>query len=284
MQEVNLIGKLSTGGSYVPVIEPKTITENGTYSAPEGVDGYNPINVRVSDGGAVIESKTITENGTYTAPEGVDGYSPIDVLVAPLLEDRYINANGQYGPTEGYDGIRRLTVEVPVPSITPITLTENGTYTDSSGNGHNPITVAVPTVQKLTNNFNQSVGGSMLLTYKLSGIDIAWNGGDNIPCTLSSIQSIKPASKLDIILTTGTSYYNTHGAHPVRELYVGLTNTYVTPGTAPTAVTWLDYHQVHDDNTTYTFSFDLTEITAQDIFIFISANGWNINDMQLSLS
>ncbi|WP_288887787.1 Ig-like domain-containing protein [uncultured Eubacterium sp.] len=92
----------------------------------------------------VIEPKTITENGTYTAPEGVDGYNPIDVLVSPLLEDRYINANGQYGPTEGYDGIRRLTVEVPVPSISPVTITENGTYTNPSGNGYNPITVNVP--------------------------------------------------------------------------------------------------------------------------------------------
>lgn len=232
----------------------------------------------------VIQSKNITENGTYTAPEGVDGYSPVTVQVSPLLEDRYINANGQYAPTEGYDGIRRLTVEVPVPTITPITLTENGTYTDPAGNGCNPITVAVPTVQKMINCFNQSVGGSMTINYKLSGIDTTWNGGDSIPCTLSSIQNIKSASKLDVILTTGTSYYNTYGAHPVRELYIGLTNTYIAPGTSPTTITWLELHQVHDDNTTYTFSFDLTEIDAQTIYIFISANGWNINDMQLSLS
>ncbi len=146
MQEVNLIGKLSTGGSYVPVIESKTITENGTYSAPEGVDGYNPINVRVSGGGAVIEPKTITENGTYTASEGVDGYSPIDVLVTPLLEDKYINENGLYGPSEGYDGIRSVNVDVPIPSIVPLSITENGTYESSGGSGFNPITVNVPSI------------------------------------------------------------------------------------------------------------------------------------------
>lgn len=146
MQEVNLIGRLSTGGSYVPVIEPKAITENGTYSAPEGVDGFNPVTVHVSGGGALIEPKTILENGTYSAPEGVDGFNPVTVQVAPLLEDRYFNANGQYGPTEGYDGIRFLTVEVPVPTIVPITLTENGTYTDPHGNGCNPITVNVPSI------------------------------------------------------------------------------------------------------------------------------------------
>lgn len=146
MQEVNLIGKLSTGGSYVPVIEPKTITENGTYSAPEGVDGYNPINVRVSGGEAVIEPKTITENGTYSAPEGVDGYSPVTVQVAPLLEDKYINENGLYGPSEGYDGIRSVNVDVPIPSIVPLTITENGTYESSGGSGFNPITVNVPSI------------------------------------------------------------------------------------------------------------------------------------------
>ena len=145
---------LLTGGGSA-VIESKSIFANGVYNAPSGVDGYNPVIVdvpakiektlSVTENGTytpeegqvyngvivnvqqshpVIQAKTITENGTYTAPSGVDGYSPITVQVAPLLEDRYINANGQYGPSEGYDGIRFLTVEVPVPTITPVTLTE----------------------------------------------------------------------------------------------------------------------------------------------------------------
>ena len=37
----------------------------------------------------VIESKSITANGTYTAPEGVDGYSPITVNV-PLPQNAYL--------------------------------------------------------------------------------------------------------------------------------------------------------------------------------------------------
>lgn len=36
---------------------------------------------------AVIEALTITANGTYTAPEGVDGYSPITVEVASVSGD-----------------------------------------------------------------------------------------------------------------------------------------------------------------------------------------------------
>ena len=30
-----------------PVIQPLTVTENGAYSVPNGVDGFNPINVEV---------------------------------------------------------------------------------------------------------------------------------------------------------------------------------------------------------------------------------------------
>ena len=45
---------ISTGlcarkGSSPPVINPITITENGHYEALEGVDGYNPIDVKVPD-------------------------------------------------------------------------------------------------------------------------------------------------------------------------------------------------------------------------------------------
>lgn len=65
-----------------PVIEPLSVTENGTYTAPTGVDGYSPVSVTVPSGPTpVIEPITITENGIYTVPSGVDGYSPITVNV-----------------------------------------------------------------------------------------------------------------------------------------------------------------------------------------------------------
>ena len=46
--------KVFGGGEVVePIIEPLEVTENGTYTAPEGVDGYSPITVNVAsnDGG-----------------------------------------------------------------------------------------------------------------------------------------------------------------------------------------------------------------------------------------
>ena len=44
----------------------------------------------IQGGGATIEPLTITENGTYTAPDGVDGYSPVTVDVKGSGEELVI--------------------------------------------------------------------------------------------------------------------------------------------------------------------------------------------------
>lgn len=59
-----------------PVIESLRVTENGTYQAPTGVDGYNPVEVGVNPN---IQPLEVSTNGVYTAPQGVDGYSPVTV-------------------------------------------------------------------------------------------------------------------------------------------------------------------------------------------------------------
>ena len=64
-----------------PVIEALSITANGVYTAPEGLDGYNPITVEIEAEviEPVVESITITANGTYTPSTGVHGFNPVVV-------------------------------------------------------------------------------------------------------------------------------------------------------------------------------------------------------------
>lgn len=58
-----------------------------------------------------VEPLTITENGTYTAPDGVS-YNPVNVNVEPVLQDKTITENGEYTADVGYDGLGKVTVEV----------------------------------------------------------------------------------------------------------------------------------------------------------------------------
>lgn len=74
-----------------PNILELSVTENGTYTVPEGYDGYNPVSVSVPIPQPVLNSLSVTENGTYTPPTGVDGFNEVEVNVpssgqpAPLL-------------------------------------------------------------------------------------------------------------------------------------------------------------------------------------------------------
>ena len=88
-------------------------------------------------GSAVIESITITQNGTTTAPSGVDGYSPITVNVSapvPTYEQLNITQNGTYTPSSGYDAISEVVVNVSggAAPLYNITGNLNGVFSESA--------------------------------------------------------------------------------------------------------------------------------------------------------
>jgi hypothetical protein len=81
------IASIETGGGTTPadpIIEALSVTENGTYTAPDGVDGYSPVtvNVPIPEKEIVLQNKTIEENGTYTADSGYDGLGQVTVNVS----------------------------------------------------------------------------------------------------------------------------------------------------------------------------------------------------------
>lgn len=78
--EAAYMAKMMSGGGKSAVIQPLTITSNGTYTAPAGVDGYNPV---TSDVSPLLVPKVITANGTYLPPDNVDGFSSIYVNGIP---------------------------------------------------------------------------------------------------------------------------------------------------------------------------------------------------------
>lgn len=107
-----LQGKSAVGDAE-PIIHPLEITENGTYTAPDGVDGYSPIDVNVPIPDGYIKpsgTKEITENGTHDAK----AYESVNVNVP--IPDGYIVPSGELEITENgeYDITDKASVIVAV--------------------------------------------------------------------------------------------------------------------------------------------------------------------------
>ena len=120
-----------------PKLKPpgdKVIVENGTfYASGDMMTGYRSVTVQVAGAKEpVLQDKTVTENGTVKPDKGYDGLSSVVVNIPdPVLQDKIVNQNGLVTPDAGYDGLSSVLVDIPdkVLQEQVIDISENGTYT-----------------------------------------------------------------------------------------------------------------------------------------------------------
>lgn len=67
--------------SSIPVLQEKTVIENGEYVPDDGYAGFSKFVVEVPDTTPKLQEKIITQNGEYTPGEDCDGFSKVTVAV-----------------------------------------------------------------------------------------------------------------------------------------------------------------------------------------------------------
>lgn len=110
------IRSIETGGNY----QAKTVeyTTNGTRQiVPDtNYDALSEVNVTVNvpTPVPVLQNKTATQNGSYSADPGYDGLGTVLVNVQGQInnQDKTITQNGQYTADSGYTGIGTATVNI----------------------------------------------------------------------------------------------------------------------------------------------------------------------------
>ena len=112
------IGEIETGGNYQT--KSISITTNGNYTQlPDtGYDAMSQVSISVNVPSSlpVLQDKTITENGSYTADQNYDGLGTVIVNVAGGTinnQDKTVTQNGTYTADTGYTGLGEITVNVP---------------------------------------------------------------------------------------------------------------------------------------------------------------------------
>ena len=83
-------------GGSAAVIESKSITENGTYTAPSGVDGYSPITVDVPNSYSAGDESKVVHNGELVAQDS-DIVTENGTIDTTLISSLVVNVSGGGG-------------------------------------------------------------------------------------------------------------------------------------------------------------------------------------------
>lgn len=133
--DIEVINTPDGGGE--PVINPLSVTENGTYNAPSGVDGYSPVTVNVPQGitpsGTIdITDTNVTDVTNYATAQVVDA----DLVASNIKKD--VNILGIIGTFEGGGGLPTSISKIDGGSFTPSSDTKCNTYYINHNLGEKP--------------------------------------------------------------------------------------------------------------------------------------------------
>ena len=90
------------------VVQPLSVTVNGTYNPPTGVDGYAPVTVNVSG------QEYIFDYGL------VEGYTPVNIFIGSQSSDVSYNSDGTAHILGGYQNRRFLGFAVDLTGVSSI--------------------------------------------------------------------------------------------------------------------------------------------------------------------
>ena len=186
--------------------QDKTITENGEYTADDGYTGLGTVTVSVSDIPAVIEELNVTPSTSaqvITAPEGTDGYSPVNVSAVTSS----IDANIQAGNIKS--GVSILSVTGSLEAASTLTATNTTGSAVTSGdkvwiepNGANYEIVNFSTYSNNFTTTGSPLISNGILSYPLN--DYSYNNYISMPTAPSNPSAWEFVVKLRI--TDKTTY------------------------------------------------------------------------------
>lgn len=142
-----------------PVIEEKTITQNGTYNAPAGVDGFNPVIVNVSGGSGGI-TPTGTINITKSGDTDVTEYATA-----------HVDAGNVSSPSATKGTVSNNSV-----TVTPAVSYTAG-YIESGSKTGPGLTVSASELVSGTKSIMENGNGIDVTNYQLVNVNVSSGGG-----------------------------------------------------------------------------------------------------------